>query len=68
LVIAVHRESLYKPQQGVWQAATCHSLEKSSNIVIQLLQTPVHSFSEKIPDGWASEKIALRKFSWLGKK
>ncbi len=29
---------------------------------------PIASYSENVFDGWASEKIALRKFSWLGKK
>jgi hypothetical protein len=33
-----------------------------------ILKTPVHSYSESVFEIWASEKIALRKFSWLGKK
>jgi hypothetical protein len=32
------------------------------------LKIPIHPYSESAFEGWASEKIALRKFSWLGKK
>jgi hypothetical protein len=42
--------------------------EESNSGVRHIFKTPINTYSENAFDGWALEKIALRKFSWLGKK